>query len=56
MIQKADATFSRAVMWAVHANVDDNSRGCFFFVGKTFDLLQYDSKEALPESEDEELI
>lgn len=43
-------------MWAVHANVDDNSRGCYFFVGKTFDLLHYDSEEVLPESEDEELI
>lgn len=56
MIQNADATFSRAVMWAVHANADDNSRGCFLFVGKTFDLLHYDSEEVLPESEDEELI
>lgn len=34
MIQKADATFSRAVMWAVHANVDDNSRGCYFLLGR----------------------
>lgn len=46
MIQDADATFSRAVMWALHANVDD-SQGCYFFVGKTFDLLHYDYGGAL---------